>query len=541
MELQRLDGDFSRPPRFNIGFTVAALDSTLDDIELLRPARRSSNGHGAPSPLSISEGEHACLLYADDPLEQLPVIAPFFAEGLAAGERCIYIADDLTVDEVSHGLRANGVAADEYIASGSLCLWTRETWRQPGPLESASKAQQVQGLIADALRSGFSGVRFAVEMTWTLGPDIDAACLRHWEATINTLFGPGVPARIICQYSRARLAPAVIGAGLSTHPIAFIGAESYDNPFYEASLILAEGPGALADRAMQAPDSARIDWMVGQLLWCRQVQEEREARLRAEWALAAESSARSQLEGLHREAEAMAQELRKANSAKDEFLALVSHELRTPVTVILGNASLLLRRGESMDSFTRKQVFADLQDDASRLAGLVTNLLVLSKVEHSGELEREPVHLAHVADSVVRDHRKQHAAREVSVLTTGTPIGLGHEGYVSDILRNLLSNAEKYSPSDSTIEVLISEERSEAMVRVLDRGIGLAPEEMASLFSLFYRSPRAEHLDRGLGIGLSVCKRLIEAQGGRIWATPREGAGSEFGFALPSGRREGAP
>jgi PAS domain S-box-containing protein len=104
-------------------------------------------------------------------------------------------------------------------------------------------------------------------MTWTLGPDIAADRLRHWEATINRIFVPGFPGRIICQYSRRRLAPAVVDTCLSTHPLAIIGDQIYPNLYYEAPLILGGGS-----------DAARLDWKISQLKRADQSERERISR-----------------------------------------------------------------------------------------------------------------------------------------------------------------------------------------------------------------------------------------------------------------------
>jgi len=105
--------------------------------------------------------------------------------------------------------------------------------------------------------------------------------------------------------------------------------------------------------------------------------------------------------------------------------------------------------------------------------------------------------------------------------------------YLELILENLLGNAAKYSPDDAPIEVVVQETDSEGLVMVRDRGIGLDPADVARLFTPFYRTEAARARSSGLGIGLAACKRVTESLGGRIWASPREGGGAEFGFALP--------
>jgi K+-sensing histidine kinase KdpD len=104
---------------------------------------------------------------------------------------------------------------------------------------------------------------------------------------------------------------------------------------------------------------------------------------------------------------------------------------------------------------------------------------------------------------------------------------------VEQVIRNLLSNAEKYSSLTTPIEVRIERVANSMAISVLDRGRGFAPEEAELIFTPFYRSPRTADVAGGVGIGLAVCKRLIEVQGGRIWAHPRQDGGAEIGFSLP--------
>jgi signal transduction histidine kinase len=110
----------------------------------------------------------------------------------------------------------------------------------------------------------------------------------------------------------------------------------------------------------------------------------------------------------------------------------------------------------------------------------------------------------------------------------------GESTYVEQVVRNFLSNAAKYSPPGSTIEIELEGGEGASMVRVLDRGIGVDEAATVEAFELFYRTPDAARVASGAGIGLFVCRHLIEAMGGRVWIQPRDGGGTEAGFALPA-------
>ena len=214
---------------------------------------------------NLKDGCHLCLFYEKDPAEQMPALVPYIQDGLRRDEQFIYIADDQTVDDLIARLEQSGINVDRESSRGALNLWTRQEWRQPGELSSEDKSRQVNQVIADAARAGFKGSRFAVEMTWALGPDIEAADLEHWEATLNNLFTAGRRARIACQYNRSRLSPDVLVAALRTHPVAVLGSHVYPNWFYEAPLVLSEKSSA-----------ARIDWMISVLERSRIAQKENE-------------------------------------------------------------------------------------------------------------------------------------------------------------------------------------------------------------------------------------------------------------------------
>lgn len=224
--------------------------------------------------------------------------------------------------------------------------------------------------------------------------------------------------------------------------------------------------------------------------------------------------------------------LRAANGVKDEFLDLVSHELRTPVTTIFGNARLL----RDSDGLSERHVpmVADIATDAERLLGLVENLLLLTRAGSEVEVEHEPQVLAHVLKHVADSFERRHPGRSVNIASsTRHVIVEADRGYLELLLENLLGNAHKYSPVDQPIEIEFETRGSEVEVAVLDRGIGVAADEVDRLFTMFYRSEAAQRLSGGLGIGLSACKHIVALLGGRIWGSPREGGGSAFRFTLP--------
>jgi PAS domain S-box-containing protein len=224
--------------------------------------------------------------------------------------------------------------------------------------------------------------------------------------------------------------------------------------------------------------------------------------------------------------------LADALAVKDEFIGLVSHELRTPVTTIVGNAAILAKRQSAIGDEGLKAAVGDIRHEADRLNGIIENLLTLARFDH-GALESEPVALNRLVETAVREERFK-SGRTIHLRADDAygAIVAGDERLLGHVIGNYLSNAEKYSPPGSEIEVVIDQAEGQVRVRVLDRGIGIDPAEAERLFDSFYRSKNVGSVG-GIGIGLSVCRRLIRAIDGECWAAAREGGGSEFGFSLP--------
>ena len=226
-------------------------------------------------------------------------------------------------------------------------------------------------------------------------------------------------------------------------------------------------------------------------------------------------------------------ELRAALAAKEEFLGLVSHELRTPLTVIVGLADVIAQG--DMPPQVLGEIGREIRESSEHLASLLESMLMLARAGQEEEQDLEPLQLSRVVERVVERHRRVHPGRRIR-FDGRTTDGLveGHEPWIAQILVNLLGNAEKYGPASGEIEVFVERTPDEVVVRVLDEGDGIAAKDLPMLFEPFFRAEHTRDPTGGLGLGLAVCKRLIELQGGRIWARDRPGAGSEFAFALPA-------
>jgi signal transduction histidine kinase len=232
------------------------------------------------------------------------------------------------------------------------------------------------------------------------------------------------------------------------------------------------------------------------------------------------------------------QEVRRANDAKSQFVSIVSHELKIPMTSIRGYADLL-RQG-LVGAVNEKQLefLRTIISNVDRMTALVSDLSDISRIE-TGRLRIEPA-LVFVADAirdVITQLKPQFDGRKQTV-ETEVPENLPRlhtdPQRLMQILTNLLSNANKYTPEGGTIKIVAATEGGTIRFTVRDSGIGMTEQEQSRLFTQFFRGESAAVRDQpGWGLGLHVTKRLVELLGGTIGAESHPGAGSTFWFTQP--------
>lgn len=471
---------------------------------------------------TLEPGAHLCLFYDDDPEEQAPVMAPFLKAGLDAGERVIYISDDGTPDAVRRWLDRSGVDTRDRIETGALLLWTREHWRQPGELNSDRNAGQVKDAITDAQNLGFEGVRFGVEMTWTLNPGIPAESLSHWESAINTLFTPEFPARIICQYSRKRLSPDALRVALATHLAVIVGNDLSWNPYYDAPFVFRD-----------ASDDDGVSWMISHIQAASVSANVREQRIRSEAVIAAADGNSAEREAHREDADRFAKSLQLANDAKEELLTLVSHELRTPLTLIAGMTTYLSR--DDAPPELRREATREIVSATRRMARAVENMLLLSHFEHDAS-ESEPILAQEILNEALALHAGQSPFAVVDQIGDASrEIVVGVRSWSVVALANLLHNAEQYGDGREPNHVELERLDDEVQLRVCNSGRVFSDDEYEALFAPFFRGADIKETIPGAGLGLTTARRLAEAQGGRLLAGQRlDGRGSMFTLALPA-------
>ncbi len=218
---------------------------------------------------------------------------------------------------------------------------------------------------------------------------------------------------------------------------------------------------------------------------------------------------------------------------RNAILSSVSHDLRTPLATIIGAASSLLDGQGHLDSAARLELARSIYREADRLDRLLKNLLDMMRIEAGA------VHLNkewHPMDEVVGAAlaRLEGRLRDYTVNTAfpaDLPLVLVDGVLLEQVMINLVENAVKYAPAGSVIDLSASASDREVVVEFADRGPGIPAGEEARIFDKFYRAKPAR--ESGVGLGLTICRGVIEAHGGRIWAENRHGGGAVFRFAIP--------
>ncbi|HKE62373.1 MAG TPA: ATP-binding protein, partial [Nitrospira sp.] len=218
---------------------------------------------------------------------------------------------------------------------------------------------------------------------------------------------------------------------------------------------------------------------------------------------------------------------------RNAILSSVSHDLRTPLATITGAASSLLDERSHLNTTDRLELSRSIYREADRLDRLLKNLLDMMRIEAGA------VHLNkewHPLDEIVGAalSRLEERLRNFTVRTTFPPDlpMVEIDGVLLEqVMINLLENAAKYAPAGSVIEISASAGDQEVIVEVADRGQGIPVGEEVRIFEKFYRAKPAR--EGGVGLGLTICRGIVEAHGGRIWAENRSGGGAVFRFAIP--------
>ena len=215
---------------------------------------------------------------------------------------------------------------------------------------------------------------------------------------------------------------------------------------------------------------------------------------------------------------------------RNALLSSVSHDLKTPLAAITGAASSLLED----EAGTHRELVQTISEEADRLNRLIQNLLDMTRLESGAVQVRKEWHALEeiVGAALMRLDDRLRERPVTTHLPADLPLIPLDAALVEQVLVNLLENAVKYTPPGSPIEIVANVADGEAWVGVADRGAGIPPGTEERVFDKFYRVRTAGN-SGGVGLGLTICRGIVEAHGGRIWVENRDGGGALFQFALP--------
>ena len=213
------------------------------------------------------------------------------------------------------------------------------------------------------------------------------------------------------------------------------------------------------------------------------------------------------------------------------LLSSVSHDFRTPLAAILGSAGALLQKKEFQDDKSARELLESIQEESERLSRIVHNLLEATRLESGAvQVRKEPVPLEETIGSALERLNKVVRGREVAVeIPDDLPLVPMDAVLIEQVFVNLLENAVRHTAQGSRLRVSARAQEASAVVSVADEGPGLEPEELERVFDKFYKDPSSP----GAGLGLSICRAIVGAHGGRIWAERGSGKGTVFRFTLP--------
>ncbi len=232
---------------------------------------------------------------------------------------------------------------------------------------------------------------------------------------------------------------------------------------------------------------------------------------------------------------------READKLKSLLLSTVSHELRTPLATIKGNASLLAEYHKQLSPDELIERIQDIEEESDKLTDLISSLMEMSRIEAGVlHIERQPFDLRDVLDSTIKSARLRLPDHSLTLeLPDSLPACYGDARRIEQIAANLLNNAAKYSPAGTPIHIKAKEQDDILVVSVCDQGQGISTADQKRIFEHFFQvGGKGDGVRDGIGLGLAICRGLVESHGGKIWVESELGKGSTFHFSLPTAAKQ---
>jgi signal transduction histidine kinase len=462
----------------------------------------------------IKIGDHICSFYG------LSLAAIFLKLGLENWEKCLYIGNE---QEIYKRLEKIGIGR-KYLETRQLSLIPKEIM----PLERLALLREN---LEFAIKEGYRCLRVAQEMT-------PCEELMEYEAKLNEFYSKN-PALGLCLYERKLFEREILLRAVKTHPKVYAAGMVCENPHFmfplekDAGKELQAYIGILLDNAILKRQFARCKIRSDEILKERtkKMQDNRDAIF----------NMLKDMDESYKKLQKAYEELETLDKMKDEFLSNVSHELKTPLVSIKGYSELM--RDDKLGSLSKSQ--ADALDviirNADRLTRLINSILFLSIVKAGKvEFKFEPVDIRDIIETSFLDFG-QRASKKGLMLgweVAGKPQTLGDREKLVEVLVNLLDNAVKFTPKGGEIKVKAWGEPENLHIIVADTGIGIPKEAVTRLFQRFYQVDASiTRKYGGTGLGLYICKSIIDSHHGKIWIESEAGRGTTVHILLPSAKR----
>jgi two-component system sensor histidine kinase KdpD len=226
------------------------------------------------------------------------------------------------------------------------------------------------------------------------------------------------------------------------------------------------------------------------------------------------------------------EDLKRQMQLQEDFVSTISHELRTPLGFIKGYSTSLLRPDTNWDEATQKEFLTIIDEETDRLSLLIENVLESARLQSKTlPLRFQPLRLDGVLRDVTMRIRARHKDLDVNTQLESVPAISGDGVRLAQVFENLFTNALKYAPG-SSIDILLNQVGDKIVISFIDHGPGIQKESLPLIFERFYRV-RGEKTITGTGLGLYICKQIIQAHRGKIWAESTPGHGTTFLIELP--------
>ena len=458
--------------------------------------------------------DHFCSIY-ESPQEHYAVAIPFIRIGLDRGEKCIYIADDDTVGDVQQAMQSEGIDVDRAIASKALVLATKEqAYLEHGSFHPDWMFTFWREATQLAMSEGFSALRATGETEWVLRGGRGLERWMEYESRLtHTLSESNCSA--LCQYNRRLFPPELILDVIRTHPMVVYGSTVCRNLYYVPP-----------DEFLGTNQTAREVERLLTNIWEREHVED---------ALREQLTERRRAEEALREAQAELAHVTRV-TILGELAASIAHEINQPLAAVITNGSACLRwlAGATPNLDEAREAIARIIRDGNRASDVIGRIRALVKKSGTEQVRLDINEVIQEVVGLIQTEIPKNGAVLRMQLAADLPRVLGDRVQLQQVILNLVMNGiEAMSPvTDRPREMLIrssEHESDKVLVAVQDSGVGIDAQDIEKIFDAFYTTK-----SQGMGMGLAICRSIVEAHGGRLWATANEDRGATFRFTLPA-------